>query len=93
MKKISLVCHVQMFDYAQHICLVDITSGDAKVVGSYSMNDLPIGFVDAIVNNNINLVKLYGDENYTKYVAQKIRENLINTDYNLITIEVNGENV
>ena len=74
-----LIANINMFSLNNQVFLVDYFTREPYQIGAYSLTDLPQALVQLAYDNDINIIKIAGNNKYSEKISDEIaiQENLL----------------
>ena len=74
-----LIANINMFSLNNQVFLVDDFTREPRWFGAYSLADLPQALVQIAYDNDINIIKIAGNNKYSEKISDEIaiQENLL----------------
>lgn len=74
-----LIANINMFSLNNQVFLVDDFTREPRWFGAYSLTDLPQALVQIAYDNDINIIKIAGNNKYLEKISDEIaiQENLL----------------
>ena len=74
-----LIANINMFSLNNQVFLVDAFTREPCQIGVYSLTDLPQALVQIAYDNDVNIIKIAGNNKYSEKISDEIaiQENLL----------------
>lgn len=74
-----LIANINMFSLNNQVFLVDDFTREPCQIGAYSLADLPQALVQIAYDNDVNIIKIAGNNKYSEKISDEIaiQENLL----------------
>lgn len=74
-----LIANINMFSLNNQVFLVDDFTREPRQIGSYSLANLPQALVQIAYDNDVNIIKIAGNNKYSEKISDEIaiQENLL----------------
>lgn len=74
-----LIANINMFSLNNQVFLVDNSTREPCQIGAYSLADLPQALVQIAHDNDVNVIKIAGNNKYSEKISDEIaiQENLL----------------
>lgn len=74
-----LIANINMFSLNNQVFLVDDFTREPRWFGAYNLTDLPQALVQIAYDNDVNIIKIAGNNKYSEKISDEIaiQENLL----------------